>query len=339
MSLRPGPRNLITDVDGLAVGNAEDARVRSGVTVVLPERRTVASADVRGGAPGTRETELLAPASMMDAVDGIVLSGGSAYGLDAATGAMLWLAERGRGFRLGQRIIPIVPSAILYDLENGGDKDWSKGLPYQALAQAACGAAGAAFALGTAGAGYGAKAGPLKGGLGSASAVDEDGLQVGALVAVNARGGVTLGEQPQFWAWPLEQGDEFGGLPPPAQRVALDQPRRAAALAGNTTLAVVATNVRLSKAEAQRVTIMAQDGLARAIRPLHTPSDGDSVFALSTATLDPEGERGSLVECIGATAADCLTRAVARGVYLATSLPGMAPSWRDRFAQVVGRAV
>lgn len=331
MGLRPGPRNLITDVDGLAVGNAEDARVRSGVTVLLPERRAVAAADVRGGAPGTRETELLAPVSMMDAVDGIVLSGGSAYGLDAATGALLWLAERGRGFRLGGRVIPIVPSAILYDLENGGDKDWSKGLPYQALARAACAAAGPAFALGTAGAGFGAKAGGLKGGLGSASAVDDEGLQVGALVAVNARGSVTLGEQPQFWAWPLEQGAEFGGLPAPSERVALDLPRRAAAVAANTTIAVVATNLRLTKADAQRVAIMAQDGFARAIRPVHTPSDGDSVFALSTGTIDPAGERGGLIERAGAIAADCLARAVARGVYLATGLPGMPPSWRDRF--------
>jgi L-aminopeptidase/D-esterase-like protein len=332
MSLRAGARNLITDVDGVRVGNAADARVRSGVTVVLPDERAVASCDVRGGAPGTRETELLAPASMMDAIDALVLSGGSAYGLDAATGAMLWLAERGRGFRLGSRVIPIVPAAILYDLDNGGEKDWSQGLPYQALGRAACAAAGEDFDLGTAGAGYGAKAGALKGGLGSASVVDSDGLQVGALVAVNARGHVTLGEGPQFWAWPLEQEAEFGGLPPPAERVSLEPPRRGTAqLAQNTTLGVVATNLALDKAEAQRVAIMAQDGLARAIRPLHTPFDGDSVFALSTARLTMAGERAALVERVGALAADCLSRAVARGVYLAESLPGMVPSWRQRF--------
>jgi L-aminopeptidase/D-esterase-like protein len=332
MSLQPGPRNLITDVDGLSVGNAADPRARSGVTVVLPDGRAVAAVDVRGGAPGTRETELLAPVSMMDAVDAVVLSGGSAYGLDAATGAMLWLAERNRGFRLGSRVIPIVPAAILYDLENGGEKDWSKGLPYQALGQAACAAAAADFALGTAGAGYGAKAGTLKGGLGSASVVDQEGLQVGALVAVNARGSTTMGEAPQFWAWPLEQEAEFGGLPPPAARVPLEPPHRGTAqLAQNTTLAVVATNLDLTKAEVQRVAIMAQDGLARAIRPLHTPFDGDSVFALSTARLRLPGERAVLVERVGALAADCLSRAVARGVYLAESLPGMAPSWRQRF--------
>lgn len=331
MPLKPGPRNLLTDVDGLAVGNAEETRVRSGVTVILPHGRAVASADVRGGAPGTRETELLAPVSMMDAVDGIVLSGGSAYGLDASTGAMLWLAQRGRGFKLGPQVIPIVPSAILYDLENGGDKDWSRGLPYQALAHAACDAAGDDFALGTAGAGYGAKAGGLKGGLGSASAIDDDGLQVGAIVAVNARGYVTMGDQPQFWAWPFEQSDEFGGLPAPTERIALDLQRRAQALAGNTTIAVVATNATLHKSEIQRVAIMAQDGLARSIRPVHTPSDGDSVFALSTGVIDLPGERGWLVERVGSIAADCLARAVARGIYLATSLPGMLPSWRDRF--------
>jgi len=332
MSPRPGARNLITDVDGLAVGNAVDERVRSGVTVVLPAERAVAAGDVRGGGPGTRETDLLAPAAMMDAVDAIVLSGGSAYGLDAATGALLWLAERGRGFRIGDRVVPIVPSAILFDLANGGDKDWSRGLPYQGLARAACAAAGADFALGTAGAGYGAKAGSLKGGLGSASAVDDDGLQVGALVAVNARGSVTLGAQPQFLAWPWEQGSEFGGLPPPAERVPLGaagqpQPR----LGENTTIAVVATNAALDKAEAQRVAIMAQDGLARAIRPLHTPFDGDSVFALSTRRLQVAGDRAALTDRIGTLAADCLARAVARGVYLAHGLPGMQPSWRDRF--------
>jgi len=332
MAPRPGPRNLLTDVDGLLVGNADDARVRSGVTVVLPTGRAVAAADVRGGGPGTRETDLLAPVAMMDAVDAIVLSGGSAYGLDAATGALLWLAERGRGFRVGEQIVPIVPSAILFDLANGGDKDWSRGLPYQRLARAACEAAGTDFALGTAGAGFGAKAGPLKGGLGSASAVDDDGLQVGALVAVNARGGTTVGDQPQFWAWPWELGEEFGGLPPPRRGPGLAAPPAAPARLGeNTTLAVVATNAVLNKAEAQRIAIMAQDGLARAIRPLHTPFDGDSVFALSTLALPIAGDRAALTERIGTLAADCLARAVARGIFLARGLPGMQPSWRDRF--------
>lgn len=329
--LRPGPRNLITDVEGLSVGSAEDSRVRTGVTVVLPDPAAVAAGDVRGGGPGTRETDLLDPANFVAAVHGIVLSGGSAYGLDAATGALLWLAARGRGLAIGERRVPIVPSAILYDLENGGEKDWSAGLPYQALARQACEAAGPDFALGTAGAGYGARAGGLKGGLGSASLVDDKGLQVGALVAVNSRGSVTLGEQPQFWAWPLELGDEFGGLPPPGAGVPVEPPKRGPGRVGEaTTLAVVATNATLTKAEASRVAIMAQDGLARAIRPLHTPFDGDTVFALATGRLPPADQPLAALERIGALAADCLARAVARGVYLAEGLPGMA-SWRDRF--------
>lgn len=336
--LRPGPRNLITDVDGLAVGNAEDARVRSGVTVLLPEPSAVAAGDVRGGGPGTRETDLLDPANFVEAVHAIALSGGSAFGLEAASGVVQWLAERGRGLEVGSRRVPIVPAAILYDLENGGEKDWLEGsrdggsdggLPYRALARRACEAAGADFALGTAGAGYGARAGRLKGGLGSASLVDDAGLQVGALVAVNSRGSVTLGEQPQFWAWPLELDAEFGGLPPPATGVPAEPPTRGPGRVGEaTTLAVVATNATLTKAEAARVAIMAQDGLARAIRPLHTPFDGDTVFALATGRL-PRAERPlAALERIGALAADCLARAVARGVFLAAGLPGMA-SWRD----------
>jgi L-aminopeptidase/D-esterase-like protein len=329
LSVRPGPRNLITDVEGLAVGNAADPRVRSGVTVVLAEDEAVAAVDVRGGGPGTRETDLLEPSNMVQAVQAICLSGGSAFGLDAATGVMTWLAERGRGFRVGPHVVPLVPAAILYDLENGGDKDWGSQLPYQALARAACDAAGADFALGTAGAGYGAKAGGIKGGLGSASAVDDEGLQVGAVVAVNARGAVTLPGQPQFWAWPFEQGAEFGALPPPTARVPLDPGlARSPPLGASTTIAVVASNAILSKAEARHVAVMAQDGLARAIRPVHTPFDGDTVFMLATGRHAVEGPRPRSVAHIGALAADCLARAVARGVYLAEGWEGL-PSWRE----------
>src|SRR5215467_12563943 len=203
--MKPGPRNLITDVDGLLVGNAEDARRRSGVSVVLGERPFVASVDVRGGAPGTRETDLLDPSCTVDRVDAICLSGGSAYGLS-----------------VGSTVVPIVPTAILFDLLNGGDKDWDWP-PYRELAYQATGNAASDFALGNAGAGMGARVGNLKGGLGSASAVDpRSGLQVGALVAVNARGYTTMAGLPQFWAWALEQGDEFGGLPPPGRKVTLD---------------------------------------------------------------------------------------------------------------------
>ncbi|WIM11368.1 P1 family peptidase [Enhydrobacter sp.] len=341
--LRAGSRNLITDVDGLAVGNAQDETLRSGVSVVLCEAPSVASVDVRGGAPGTRETDLLEPSCLVDRVDAICLSGGSAFGLSAADGAMRWLRERGRGVAIGGVVVPIVPAAILFDLLNGGDKQWDWP-PYRELGYEACGHASRDFALGNAGAGMGAKAGNLKGGLGSASAIDpQSGLQVGALVAVNARGYTTMDDMPHFWAWPLEQGHEFGGLGPPPRGVGLavsharaDPGRDPADVVrrdprANTTIAVVATNARLDKASTQRLAVMAQDGLARAIRPVHTPLDGDTVFAVATGRHDPGADPLALGE-IGTLAADCLARAVARGVYHAGT-QGAARSWKEVFGR------
>ncbi|SJZ90680.1 L-aminopeptidase/D-esterase [Enhydrobacter aerosaccus] len=339
---KPGSRNLITDVDGLLVGNAEDDRLRSGVTVVLCDPSAVASVDVRGGGPGTRETDLLDPSCLVDRIDALCLSGGSAFGLSACDGVMRWLRERGRGMAIADTVVPIVPGAILFDLLNGGDKGWDWP-PYRDLAYAATGKAGHDFALGNAGAGMGAKAGNLKGGLGSASAVDpRTGLQVGALVAVNARGYTTMGGLPQFWAWALEQQGEFGGLPPPPHTLELAVSHRredvvpdSAAAArhdprGNTTIAVVATNARLDKGAAHRIAMMAQDGLARSIRPVHTPHDGDTVFAIATGRHDIGVDPLMLGE-VGTLAADCLARAVARGVYHAASL-GAVRSWKDVFA-------
>src|SRR5215831_3377709 len=219
--LRPGSRNLITDVEGILVDNQEDQRLRSGVSVVLCEEPSVASVDVRGGAPGTRDTDLLGPSCRVDRIDAVCLSGGSAYGLSAADGVMRWLRDNGRGIAIADVDVPIVPTAILFDLLNGGDKSW-EWPPYREMAYEATAKAARDFALGNIGAGMGAKAGNLKGGLGSASAIDSTtGLQVGALVAVNARGYTTMGDMPQFWAWPLEQGKEFGGLPPPERRLPL----------------------------------------------------------------------------------------------------------------------
>jgi L-aminopeptidase/D-esterase-like protein len=341
--LKPGPRNLVTDVDGILVGNVEDQRLRSGVSVVLCEAASVASVDVRGGAPGTRETDLLEPAARNERIDAICLSGGSAFGLSAADGVMRWLKERGRGVPVAGTVVPIVPTAILFDLLNGGDKNWDWP-PYRELGYAAAGKAGTDFALGNAGAGLGAKAGNLKGGLGSASAVDSSsGLQVGALVAVNARGYTTMGDMPQFWAWALEQQAEFGGLPPPAHGLSLSVSHARADLThdpadaarsdprANTTIAVVATNARLDKASAKRLAVMAQDGLARAIRPVHTPQDGDTVFAIATGKHDLGGDPLALAE-LGTLAADCLARAAARGVYNAATL-GAARGWRDVFGR------
>jgi L-aminopeptidase/D-esterase-like protein len=341
--LRPGSRNLITDVDGILVGNAEDPRVRSGVSVVLCEAPSVASVDVRGGGPGTRDTDLLDPSCHVDRIDALCLSGGSAFGLSASDGVMRWLKERGRGLAVADAVVPIVPAAILFDLLNGGDKTWDWP-PYRELAYQAADRAGRDFALGNAGAGLGAKAGNLKGGLGSASAVDPaSGLQVGALVAVNARGYTTMGDMPQFWAWALEQEREFGGLPPPAHGLSLSVSHSRADLThdpadlarsdprANTTIAVVATNARLDKASAQRLAMIAQDGLARSIRPVHTPQDGDTVFAIATGKHDLGADPLALGE-LGTLAADCLARAVARGVYNAATL-GAARGWRDVFGR------
>lgn len=337
-----GPRNLITDVDGLSVGNAHDGALRSGVTVLLTDAPAVAAVDIRGGGPGTRETRVLEPEGLVQDVHAIVLSGGSAFGLDAATGAQAYLRERGVGFAVGPARVPIVPQAILFDLLNGGDKDWGRRPPYQDLAYAACEAASDAFALGTAGAGYGAAAARLKAGLGSASCLTQDGDTVGALAAVNAAGNVTMGDSAHFWAAPLERGAEFGGLGWP-ESVSADmlEPRLKGRPGENTSLAVVATDATLDRNALKRLAIMAQTGLVRAIYPVHTPLDGDIVFAVSTGRRPaPDPVRG--LAQLGAMAANSLARAVARSVYEASAFesdPAGPPAYRDLFgAGAVGGA-
>lgn len=334
--IRPGPRNLITDVDGIAVGNAEDRPGRSGVTVVLPAGRILAAADIRGGAPGTRETDALRPGTLVKAVDAIVLSGGSAFGLEAAGSVMAWLADRGRGYRLGAATVPIVPAAILFDLNNGGDKPWMRagsGIapPYHALGAAAVAAVAPDFALGNAGAGLGATAGPYEGGLGSASVVDAaTGLTVGALMAANPLGTPVIPGQDGLWAWMLELDGELGGqplptaAPPPGIEVALPE------LPGtNTIIGVVATDADLDTGEALRLAAMAHDGLARAVKPSHTPLDGDCIFVLATAARRLPAPRPQALARLGGMAADSTARAVARGVFLAEPL-GDRPTYRTR---------
>ena len=210
-------RNLITDIPGLRVGHAGDAKLGSGTTVVVFDAAVVASVDVRGGGPGTRETALLDPAQTVEGIDAIVLSGGSAFGLDAASGVQAWLREQGRGFRIRDAVVPIVPAAIMFDLLNGGDKNWGRYPPYRELGYEAAKSAGADVALGSVGAGLGATTANLKGGVGSASAQTRDGITVGALVVVNAVGTTTIGDGPHFWAAPFEQNKEFGGRGWPAQ--------------------------------------------------------------------------------------------------------------------------
>jgi D-aminopeptidase len=330
--MQPGPKNLITDVPGLLVGNAGDAALNSGVTVLTADRPFTASVSVMGGAPGTRETDLLAPDKTVAQVDALVLSGGSSFGLAAADGVAEALRAAGRGFAVGAARVPLVPAAILFDLLNGGDKGWVE-TPYPALGRRAFAAAAADFALGTAGAGTGALTAMLKGGLGSASLVLDTGVTVGALVAANPVGSANTPGERHFWAAPYEIGGEFGGLGPDPigglGRRLESRKMTAFAAQGNTTIAVVATDAALSKAEVQRMATAAQDGIARAVVPAHTPNDGDLVFGVATgarALQAPDAERLML----GHAAALCLARAIARAIYLARPSPGdLLPCWQD----------
>jgi L-aminopeptidase/D-esterase-like protein len=339
--MNTGPTNSLCDVEGLAVGHATDHAIRSGVTVVIADRPAVASVHVMGGAPGTRDTDLLAPEQTVEQVDALVLSGGSAFGLDAAGGVMAWLAAAGRGFAVGPARVPIVPGAILFDLLNGGEKPWLDGrvrfAPYRDLGFAAAEAASRGpFALGSVGAGCGATTATLKGGLGTASSLLPDGTTVAALVAVNALGTATIGSTGHFWAAPFEHDGEFGGLgwpnPWPADATlprikghAPDQPL------GATTIAIVATDAALTKAQAKRLAVMAHDGIARALYPAHTPFDGDLVFTIAT---DRRPAPAPSMMALGISAANTLARAIPRGVHAATPQPGdPVPTWRERFGR------
>ena len=318
-----GQHNLITDVDGILVGNAHDETVRTGTTVILAETPAVAAVCVAGGGPGTRETDLLSADTLVSEIDAVCLSGGSAFGLAAADGVLAAMKKAGRGYGFmdqpGVPKPPIVPAAILYDLANGGDKDWGETAPYASLGRIAMETAGESFSLGKAGAAYGARAGTAPGGLGSASIVTADGMTVGALAAVNCFGSVTMPGTAAYWAWPYEIDSEFGGVRPPADYQADAEDWGAAkassALGQNTTIACIATDVTLTHGEAKRVAQMALSGFSRAIRPVFAPFDGDAVFVLSTGKHDlPEPAPMSLAR-LGELAASTLARAIARGVH------------------------
>lgn len=339
LSGKTGPRNLITDVEGIKVGQAHDASVRTGVTLILAETPAVAAVDVRGGGPAGRETDVLRPENLVQEVDAIILSGGSVYGLAAGDGVVAHMGMHGRGYGMGGAAgvppSPIVPGACLYDLANGGNKQWGMEPPYRRLAVEALEGAGHQFELGTAGAGYGAAAGALKGGIGSASAVMDNGWTVGAIAAVNSVGSVVAPGGRSFWAAPYEIGNEFGGLGSSALQAAAEdwgqskfQPRPRE----NTTIACIATDVALTRVECQRLAIMAQDGMARAIRPAHAPFDGDTLFCLSTGkkVIENPALRHAAVAQLGNVAADVLARAIARGVYHATNYEGVSGgTWSD----------
>ena len=331
--------SAITDVGGIRVGHHHridaDAELgsgwASGMTVVLTPPGTVGAIDGRGGAPGTRETDLLDPINSVRHVDAVVLSGGSAYGLATADGVMTWLEERDRGVAMDGGVVPIVPAAVIFDLPVGG---WNC-RPTAEFGYAAAESAGTDVAVGSVGAGVGARVGVLKGGVGTASAMLESGVTVGALVVVNAAGDVV--DTATGLPWLADQIEEFGLVPPPPDQIAAYTDRHAELSPLNTTLAVIATDAVLSKAGCRRVAIAAHDGLARTIRPCHTPLDGDTVFALATgaievppdpttpASMSPETP---LITAIGAAAADCLARAVLRGVLAAQRVAGI-PTYRD----------
>lgn len=333
---RPGPYNSLSDVQGLSIGCAEDARALTGVTVIVPDARAVCGVDVRGGGPGTRETDALAPEMLVDAVDAVVLAGGSVYGLAAADGVVAAMGAEGRGFVLrdlpGVPPSPVAPAAILYDLANGGDKAWGDAPPYAALGRKAYAARSRETPLGNAGAGLGALAGALKGGQGGASIVTDDGYTVAALACVNAFGSVTLPNQRAFWAHPFEIDGEFGAVAPDYTQRFDAEDWGAAKLnpapRANTTIACVTTDAALTPAETKRLAQMASAGLARAIRPVFAPFDGDVVFALATAARACAEPRALTLARLGALAADCLARAIARGVHAAESV-GPHKAWRD----------
>lgn len=362
---RAGEKNLISDVPGLVVGNASDEKIKSGVTVLSADTPFVASADVMGGAPGSRETELLAPDKLVTQIDALVLSGGSAFGLDAASGVTNALRRQKRGFPIGPVRVPIVPGAIIFDLINGGNHQWLDN-PYPALGEAALSSASVNFDIGSVGAGTGATTASLKGGLGSASLVLPNDLVVGALVVANPHGHVTVPDSKHFWAAPFEIGDEFGGLGieqifDPLRIPVNNKFKAYAELYGtgdddaseargastvgsntdhsttspdgmNTTIAIVATNAVLNKSQLKRMAVAAQDGMSRAIVPSHTPFDGDLVFAVSTAEQALADESADPM-LIGHAAAVCLSRAIARAVFLATTHKGdTLPSWQSLYA-------
>jgi len=329
--MQTGKTNTITDIDGILVGNAHNDAARTGVTVVLAPDMAVTACAIPGGGPGTRETDALQPANLVDRANAIVLAGGSVYGLDAAGAVAADLGRAGQGFNTGAALpSPIVPAAILFDLRNGGIVDDSRPDIYRELGSQALKNCAEDFAQGNAGAGFGAVAGELKGGLGSASVICDDMPHIGALIAANPFG-ATIDENNRLYAQNqalMHQGKlEFGDLTPPSAsnpRHPLMGTKAALAFAGaNTTIGVIATDADLTKAEAQRVAIMAQDGLARAINPVHTPFDGDSLFVMATGKrplTHDISKRAMRLTLIGALAAQCVTRAIGHAIWRAEPL-------------------
>ena len=323
-TLWTGPLNSICDISRLLVGNAIDSHAKTGVTVLTGDAPFTASYAIMGGAPGTRDTDLLEPDKTVQSVDAIVLSGGSAFGLDSAGGVAHELRAAGRGFAVGEITIPIVPTAILFDMANGGDKNWETS-PYSELGRRAYLSADTKFDIGSAGAGFGALCGITKGGLGTSSLALEAGGTVGALIAANPGGNVLTPDEKHFWAAPFEIDNEFGGYGIShniTTSLGIDQSKLGALQPqANTTIGVVATDFDLDKSELKRLAIAAHDGLARAIYPSHLPYDGDLIFAVSTGKIEKPNDP-VLLSTLSSAAAHCVARAVARGVYHAQTEDG-----------------
>ncbi len=309
-------------IQGFKLGHASDQDLLSGVTVVIPDKPAVGAAHVVGGAPGTRETDLLSPEQLVQEIDAIVLSGGSAFGLDAASGVQAWLREQDRGFPVGDFKIPIVPSAILYDLANGGNKDWGLYPPYREMGYAAAANLTDSPDMGSIGAGIGATTATVRGGIGMASQQLGEQITVCSIVACNAVGSVFLPGTDCFWAAPFEKDNEFGGrgypnpIPTDADKIHKKKSsgESSSSRGENTTLAIVMTNARLTQAECKRMAINAHDGFARAIYPVHTPSDGDIVFVLSSSEVDCQ-QAGVEPLHLFTAAANTVARAIARGIF------------------------
>lgn len=326
-----GKYNSLTDVEGIEVGHFTSLEAASGTSVILCTGGAVAGVDVRGSAPGTRETDLLAPLNLVEKVQAVVLTGGSVYGLSTADGVVRWLAERGCGFPLEEgHVAPIVPAAALFDLGRG--KDYVPPIGPLWGAAACQSAATGAVPMGCVGAGTGAMAGPIKGGLGSASEVLDSGITVAAMVAVNSLGSVINEATGRPWEIQLELNEEFGPLR--GRAVKLPEVQRPAS-PSNTTIGVIATDAILTKSQAQKVAQMAHDGLARAIRPAHTMFDGDTIFCLATGRShlpDMQGffaaPKARALNDLGSAAADCMSRAIVRAVLEARSL-GKMTAFRD----------
>ena len=329
---KPGKNNLITDVKGLYVGNSENELINTGTTIVTCEDRFIASYRVLGGAPGTRETDLLEPDKLVGKIDALVLSGGSAFGLEAASETVNLFRKDNKGYSVGKNKVPIVPSAIIFDLINGGKKNWKKN-PYTILAQKAYTDLGSSFKIGSYGAGKGATAGNIKGGLGSASLVINNKYTIGALIVVNSFGNVVVNDTPHFWAAPFEYKKEFGGLGStkkfePFKEVERTSPDN---FKKNTVIGIVATDAKLSKAQCKALATVAHDGITRAVFPSHTTFDGDLIFAVSTGEKELKDNLNEIL-FINQAASLCVSRSIARGVYHASnSSSDIFPSFKNKF--------